>query len=1003
MAEKPSSDKKSFAQVVADKLIAQLEQGVAPWQRPWESAPPGSTFPMNPTTGKRYKGINALYLMAQEYPDQRWMTYKQAAAAGAQVRKGEHGTPVQYWKFTEEQTRRDEHGQPVLDADGNPEKVTVTLERPRVFFATVFNAEQIDGLPPLERKPVEWEAMERAEYILKASGVDIYHALQDRAFYRPATDSIHLPDRGQFESADRYYATALHELGHATGHESRLGRDLSHPFGSEGYAKEELRAEIASLMLGDELGIGHDPGQHAAYVGSWIKALKEDPLEIFRAAADAEKIQDLVLGFEQQQIHELTQEQRQTLTVSDLTVEQYQAMHAADDAYQRELIRVYGEDNAGDARYRNTYEDAELQKAADAYRAASETWRTAVGDARKSLAGNAQEDIKMEAPMSDINPRSATTENSAIDYEVAARRARAEEERIKADPNSSEDDILAAREARKTAEAVAVLNDPDMQRRIAEQEKELESPQAESASQMNAVPSGRTSTEGQKSLERLYINVPFKQKDEAKALGARWDRQEQSWYVPAGIDLEPFAKWMQGPDAGEARTVDKPQPASARQYLAVPYGDRNAAKAAGALWDKRANSWYVGPSADMVKLQRWLPENVPVQQGPAMSPSDEFAEALRAVGCVVTGQHPIMDGQRHRIAVEGDKKGEHSGFYVAHVDGHPAGYLKNNRTGAEMKWKSKGYALDPQEKAKMQAEAGEKLRLREAEQVARRAVVTEAIRGLLAVAQEAPREHTYLESKQARPDGLRVVPSDASGLPEDSMILIGRNWKESKELREMHPDKLVFTAGDLLLPAQDINGQVVSVQSIQANGAKRFAKDSAKLETFHVVGGDGLAALEAAPVLIIGEGYATADTLSQVMDLPVVTAFDSGNLPQVAKLLRERFPDKPIIIAGDDDLAVMQAHGNNPGREKAEEAAKAVNGHVVFPIFAPGEQSESPKAFTDFNDLAVKSSLGAEAVERQVRAVVDTVVEKHRQAIEHERATRQEQVQEPEHRRAMRR
>src|SRR5690606_4513206 len=188
-------------------------------------------------------------------------------------------------------------------------------ERPRVFTAVVFNAQQIDGLPPLEAKPVgpEPERHARAEAILSNSGAKIAHVEGDRAFYRPSTDSITLPARHQFGSADAYYATALHELGHWTGHESRLNRDLSHPFGSEGYAREELRAEIASLMLGERLEIGHDPGQHAAYVASWIKVLEDDPREIFRAAADAEKINSYVLAFEQ----ERTQEQAQTQSVAE--------------------------------------------------------------------------------------------------------------------------------------------------------------------------------------------------------------------------------------------------------------------------------------------------------------------------------------------------------------------------------------------------------------------------------------------------------------------------------------------------------------------------------------------------------------------------------------------------------------------------------------------------------------------------------------------------------------
>lgn len=1028
MADK--TEKKSYAQVVADKLIRQLEQGTAPWQRPWESAPPGSTFPMNPTTGKRYRGINAIYLMSQEYSDQRWMTYKQAAAVGAQVRKGEKGTPIQYWKFSEQQPKHDENGLPVLDADGKPETVTVTLERPRVFFATVFNAEQIDGLPPLEKKPQEWDALERAELMLKASGANINHSLQDRAFYRPSTDSIHLPERGQFESADRYYATALHELGHWTGHENRLGRDLSHPFGSEGYAKEELRAEIASLMLGDELGIGHDPGQHAAYVGSWIKALKEDPMEIFRAAADAEKIHEYVLSFEQKQIQERTVHQQEPLTVSDLTAEQFKAMQAADDNYQRELVRVYGEKKAGDARYQSTHADPDVQAAANAFRTASEVWRSAVAEARKTLADAARADNKMEAPMND-NPNqqlpqeAATQEPLAVTviYTVNSTDNRDKTVETK-DPHEAARaflDIpgserpyvvrtLRRADGRESAGIIAWTwtKDDGRQKEIFKSWDDCPDQALKQALDSEAQKRANTSTTAQpvvasKKGELTYINVLFREKNDAKALGAKWDRQKQSWYVPGNLDLAPFAKWTQGTSQGSTADPVVRQDAQERLYLAVPYADRFEAKAAGALWDKGAKSWYVGPSGDMGKLLKWLPDNVAAQQGPAMTPIEEFAESLRALGCVVTGEHPNMDGKRHRIAVEGDRKGEKSGFYVAHLDGHPAGYIKNNRTGVDMRWKSKGYTLNQEEKVRLQAEAAEKLQRREAEQAARRAVVTEAIRDLLAVAPVAQPDHAYLKNKQARPDGLQVVPNDASGLPDDSIILIGKNWRESKELREKNPDKLVFTAGDLLLPAQDIHGQVVSVQSIQTNGAKRFAKDSAKVETFHVVGGEGLTALDAAPVLIIGEGYATADTLSQAMDLPVVAAFDSGNLPYVAKLLRERYPDKPIIIAGDDDLSVMREYGNNPGREKAEEAAKAVNGHAVFPIFAPGEQSENPKSFSDFNDLAVKSELGADVVKRQVRAVVDTVVANHRRAVE--QAERQElgQAQEQEPRRAMRR
>jgi len=294
--------KKEYAEEVAAKIIEQLEQGTAPWQKPWQ---PGElTLPYNAATEKEYRGMNSMWLAMQGHSDPRWMTYNQASDAGAQVRKGSKGTKIIYWKFREEQQAKDEQGRPIRDENGKPKIVTIELERPRAFHAVVFNAEQIDGLPPLQPKQrgTEPERHARAETVLSNSGARIQHIEGDRAFYQPGTDSITLPERHQFPSADSYYATALHELGHWTGHPSRLDRNLAHPFGSEGYAREELRAEIASLMLGERMGIGHDPSQHAAYVGSWIKALKEDPREIFRAASDAEKITTYVMNFELEQV-----------------------------------------------------------------------------------------------------------------------------------------------------------------------------------------------------------------------------------------------------------------------------------------------------------------------------------------------------------------------------------------------------------------------------------------------------------------------------------------------------------------------------------------------------------------------------------------------------------------------------------------------------------------------------------------------------------------------------
>ncbi len=286
-----ATGKQAFHEAVAEKLIALIEAGTAPWQKPWTPGRSAGILPINPTTGKRYRGINTLQLMAAGYSDNRWMTYRQAAAREAQVRKGEHGTTIQYWDF----------GQPASEKEKEEGASVEKKTRPRVFFATVFNAEQIDGLPPVATPSTPkqgWDQIARAEEIIVKSGARIEHRDGDRAYYMPAGDMIVLPTKAQFPSAGDYYGTALHELGHWTGHFTRLDRDIGGGFGSVEYAKEELRAEIASMIISSELEIPHDTTRHAAYVKNWLVILKDDPLEIFRAAADAEKIQDYVLNIE---------------------------------------------------------------------------------------------------------------------------------------------------------------------------------------------------------------------------------------------------------------------------------------------------------------------------------------------------------------------------------------------------------------------------------------------------------------------------------------------------------------------------------------------------------------------------------------------------------------------------------------------------------------------------------------------------------------------------------
>ena len=305
-------------QKMAEKIIKQLKDGTAPFVKSWEVAP---SAPFNPVSGTQYKGINALSLHCEGRSDPRWMTYKQASSKDMQVRKGEKGSPIVYWQFNKESVKRDSSGKPVKDSKGKPVKEIVKLARPRVFGSTVFNAEQIDGIPPLEqpKRLDKFEVIERAEGILKESGADISYG-GDRAFYSPVSDRIQLPEREAFKSEGDFYAVALHEVAHWTGHDSRLDRDLTGAFGSEKYAEEELRAEVASYMLSSELEIPFDPSQHVAYIESWIKKLDDDPAEIYKASKDADEIKTYTLGFDrtldqkQDKEQEVKQEQKPEVT-----------------------------------------------------------------------------------------------------------------------------------------------------------------------------------------------------------------------------------------------------------------------------------------------------------------------------------------------------------------------------------------------------------------------------------------------------------------------------------------------------------------------------------------------------------------------------------------------------------------------------------------------------------------------------------------------------------------
>jgi antirestriction protein ArdC len=289
-----AGDRAGLYQEVTDRIVAELEAGRVPWVRPWDNARGDVGLPRNAATGRPYSGINILILWAavidKAYPAQRWLTFRQALDLGGAVRKGERGTTVVYAdRFIPEDER-----ERARRHDDEPSAI------PFLKRFTVFNVAQCDGLPDTAFSPVRplppREIVPRAEALIAATGAHII-VRGNEAFYSPALDAIQVPPQPAFFRQIDWYRTCFHELGHWTGHPSRLNRDLSGRFRSDPYAREELVAEMASAFVCAALEIVPTV-RHADYLANWLTVLREDNRAIFRAASQASKAADYILACE---------------------------------------------------------------------------------------------------------------------------------------------------------------------------------------------------------------------------------------------------------------------------------------------------------------------------------------------------------------------------------------------------------------------------------------------------------------------------------------------------------------------------------------------------------------------------------------------------------------------------------------------------------------------------------------------------------------------------------
>jgi len=347
-----------------------------------------------------------------------------------------------------------------------------------------------------------------------------------------------------------------------------------------------------------------------------------------------------------------------------------------------------------------------------------------------------------------------------------------------------------------------------------------------------------------------------------------------------------------------------------RVYLTVPFMEKDRAKEAAKqagfriYWDKKSTQWFAPANEDLSPLSRWLPK----EQGDANEetepdPVAEFSQALSEAGLALA-RPPIMDGQLRRVPVADGATGNLDGAYIGHLDGHPAGFIQNHKTGLKTNWKASRRPAEPLASVSNDTQATETLSPEE--QSAR-------FEGLLEKL-AAPSAHPYTSKKEITLDAaIRVTSSNQLAIPVYS-----------------HP--------------RSRGGRVVGIQYIAEDGAKRFARGSRKKGAMFLIGEPAIAAEPT--VVLVAEGYATAQTLNDAVSLPVAVAFDAGNLRPVAQNLSESYPDAAIMLCADDD----SAKDVNVGLTAAADAAKELNVGVITPTF------DSKNTGTDFNDLAAHRS-----------------------------------------------
>ncbi len=755
----------------------------------------------------------------------------------------------------------------------------VALEKPELLVFTVFNAEQFDGIADLPEQGQKQINYEAVRDIFRNCGCKFEATDKQTAFYNAERDVIFAPQSKDAAERDKRLFDVLSVV--IQRQEMTQSGHESAPKGSALHAEESLTQAIASFLTALDLGLPYNDGLDRAYYRDWAKLITDDPIAFLRISAKAENISKSVISL------------------------------AAANEQMLDGIRMPEDWNGKFAIKQSAKGGVEL--IALCY------------GGKSTFIGSFDTQAQAEAMKWQLSVLYGSTVPTRRDYLVVAWQDR---EKVRS---------LGAR-FDPAAKSWYVPEGLDEEKR---EKLSQWRPKAYSEGLRMMARETQIKAKESKLSERVVLNVPFAQKDRAKAAGALFDPDKKQWFVSLRGPLEGVKRWL--PEKYKELAVPYcPEGAlKERKKLFVPYEQIYLAKSRGAVWDTNEKSWYAPTGSFEKDFEDWTKAPMPVD------PKQEFLALLIKHGFDPERNEPVMmDGKKHRYATTDDRHGSQSGEYKAFLDLRPAGMVRNFKTGAYETWSSKvtTETITPERLEELRREAALVKQKREEETIREQQIVAQRASGLYeSISSKLKRDPTQYEVRK----GL---------VQEDKLPQCGSVDKN----------------GNLVLPVQDVKGKIWSLQFINADGSKKFLKGGRKRGCFAVVWGENTKNHRVAQAenIIVCEGYATAMSVSQATGLPVIVAFDAGNLHSVCQAVHRVLPDKKILIAGDDDHQRELESGSNPGKDKAlavcADPDLAPWTDAVFPVFPSKVRDE--KNLTDFNDLA--ATCGLYEVDAQISAAL---------------------------------